>query len=131
MKFLLGNFNSKFGREDIFQPRIWNESLHQGSNDNGVRIVNVVISEMWSRIRSSLAKIFICTWICSDVKTHKHIAHMLIDRRWHSSILSVRSLRGVDCDSDHYLVVAKVRERLAVSEQEAQKLVWKDLISGS
>ena len=28
---------------------------------------------------------------------------------------------GVDCDTDHYLVVAKVRERLAVSEQAAQR----------
>jgi len=56
---------------------------------------------------------------------------MLIDRRWHSSILNVRSLRGVDSDSDHYLVVAEVRERLTVSKQDTQKLVWKDLISGS
>ena len=32
------------------------------------------------------------------------------------------SFRGADCDTDHYLVVAKVRERLAVSKQAAQKL---------
>jgi hypothetical protein len=41
----------------------------------------------------------------------------VIDRRRHSSILDVRSFRAADCDTDHYLVVAKVRERLAVSEQ--------------
>jgi hypothetical protein len=46
----------------------------------------------------------------------------LIDRRWHSSILDVRSFRGADCDIDHYLVVAKVRERLAVSKRAAQKI---------
>jgi len=45
----------------------------------------------------------------------------LIDRRWHSNILDVRSFRGADCDTDHYLVVAKVRERLAVIKQGAQK----------
>ena len=27
----------------------------------------------------------------------------------------------MDCDTDHYLVVAKVRERLAVSKQAAQR----------
>jgi len=49
------------------------------------------------------------------------IDHILIDRRRHSSILDVQSFRGADCDTDHYLVVAKVRERLAVSKQAAQK----------
>jgi len=45
MKILLGNFNAKFGREDIFKPTIGNESLHQDSDDNGVRIVNFAISK--------------------------------------------------------------------------------------
>jgi hypothetical protein len=45
----------------------------------------------------------------------------LIDRRWYSSILDVKSVRGADCDTDHYLVVAKVRERVAVSKEAAQK----------
>jgi hypothetical protein len=29
---------------------------------------------------------------------------------------------GADCDTDHYLVVAKVKERLAVSKRAAQKI---------
>ena len=41
--------------------------------------------------------------------------------RWQSSILDVRSCRGADCDTDHYLVVAKVRERLAVNKQGENK----------
>jgi hypothetical protein len=46
----------------------------------------------------------------------------LIDRRRHSSILDVRSFRGADCDTDHSLVVAKVRERLAVSKRAVKKM---------
>ena len=42
------------------------------------------------------------------------------DRRWHSRILDIRSFRGDDCDTDHHLVVAKVRERLAVDKEAAQ-----------
>jgi hypothetical protein len=45
-----------------------------------------------------------------------------MDRRRHSNILDVRYFRGADCDTDHYLVVAKVRERLAVSKRGAQKI---------
>jgi hypothetical protein len=37
MKILLGDFNAKVGRENIFKPTIGNESLHQDSNDSGVK----------------------------------------------------------------------------------------------
>jgi len=45
----------------------------------------------------------------------------LIDRRWYSRVLDVRSFRGTDCETDHYLVVAKFRKRLAVSTQAVQR----------
>jgi hypothetical protein len=35
MNILLGDFNAKVGREDIFKPTIGNESLHKICNDNG------------------------------------------------------------------------------------------------
>jgi hypothetical protein len=43
-KILLGDFNAKVGRVDIFKPTIGNESSHEISNDKGVRLVNIAIS---------------------------------------------------------------------------------------
>jgi hypothetical protein len=45
MKILLGDFNAKVDRESIFKPTIGNESLHEISNDNGVRILNFATSK--------------------------------------------------------------------------------------
>jgi len=41
MKTVLGDFNAKVGREIIFESKIGNESLHQDSNNNEFRIVNL------------------------------------------------------------------------------------------
>jgi hypothetical protein len=49
MKILLLDFNAKAGKEDIFKPTIRNESLHEISNDNGVRIVNFSTSKNLSQ----------------------------------------------------------------------------------
>jgi hypothetical protein len=55
-----------------------------------------------------------------DGKTHNQIDHILVDRRRHSNVLDVRSFSAADCDSAHYLAVAKVRERIAVNKQRLQ-----------
>ena len=123
IKILLGDFNAKMGRESIFKPTIGQESLHQDSNDNGVRLVKFATSKNLV-VKSTMfthRNIHKYTWTSPDGKTHNQIDHVLIVRRWHSSILDVRSFRGADCDTDHYLVIAKVRERLAVGEQAAQR----------
>jgi hypothetical protein len=44
MKILLGDFNAKVGREDIFKLATGDESLHKISYDNGVRAVTFSMS---------------------------------------------------------------------------------------
>jgi len=122
-KILLGDFNAKVGRDNIFKPTIGQESLHQDSNDNGVRIVNFATSKNLV-VKSTMfpqQNIHKYTWTSPEGKIHNQIDHVLIDKRWHSSVLDVRSFRGADCDTDHNLVTAKVRERLAVGKQVAQR----------
>ena len=45
MKILFGDFNSKVGRENIFQPTVMTESVHPSSIDNGIRLVNFATSK--------------------------------------------------------------------------------------
>ena len=124
MKILLRDFKAKVGRENIFKPTIGQESLHQDSNDNGVRLVNFATSKNLV-VKNTMfphRNIHKYNWTSPDGKTHNQIDHVLIDRRWQSSVLDVRSFRGADCYTDHYLVIARVKERLAVGKQATQSL---------
>ena len=112
------------GRENILKTTIGNESLHQDSNDNSARIMCFATSKNLF-VKSTMfprRNIHMCTWLSPDGQIHKQIYYIWIDRRWHSNVLDVRFFREADCETDHYLVVAKVRERLAVIKQVSQKL---------
>jgi hypothetical protein len=109
------------------------DSLHEISNDDGVTIVNFATSKTL-RVKCTMfphRNIHKYTWTSPDGKTHSQVDHILVDRRRHSNVPDVRLLRAVDCDSDHYLVVAKVRERLAVNKQNHTYLIWRGSISRS
>jgi hypothetical protein len=51
------------------------------------------------------------------------LAIFLVDGRRHSSVLEVIEvyIQAADCDTDHYPVLAKVRERLAVNKQRSYR----------
>jgi hypothetical protein len=83
MKILSGDFSAKVGREDIFKLTIGNGSLHETSNDNGVRVVNFATSKN-QVVKSTMfphCKIRKYTWTSPDGKTHNQIDHVLVDRR--------------------------------------------------
>jgi hypothetical protein len=62
MKILLGELSAKVGRENIFKPTIGNESLHEISNDSGVRVLNFATSKT----------LVVKSTMCSHRKIHKY-----------------------------------------------------------
>jgi len=79
MEILLGDI-AKFGKEYILKPTTGNESLHQYSIGNAVRVVKfvtaknmVVKSKMFPH--RNFPKY---PWTSPDGKTHHHIYHVLI-----------------------------------------------------
>jgi hypothetical protein len=74
-KILLGDLNAKVGREEIFKPTIRNESLHEISNDNGVRVVNFATSKNLI-VKITMfpdRNIYKYTWTSPDENTHNQI----------------------------------------------------------
>jgi hypothetical protein len=75
MKTLLGDFNAKVGKEDIFKPIIGKERVHEASNDNGVRVVNFATSKNII-VKSTIfphRNIHKHTWTSPDGVTHNQI----------------------------------------------------------
>jgi hypothetical protein len=119
MKILLVDFNVKVGRENTFKRAIGNESLHEVSNYNEVRVVNFATTKNLT-VKSTMfphRNTHKFTWTSPDGKTHNKIGHIFMDRRRHSSVLDAQSFTAADFDTYHHQVVTKIRERLAVSKQ--------------
>jgi len=91
MTVLLRDFNAKLEREDIFKLTIGNESLHQDSTDYVLRTVNCATSrklivQSMMFLQQNIPKYI---WTSPDGKTHNQTDHILMDKRWHLSILGV------------------------------------------
>jgi hypothetical protein len=100
-KISFGGFNAKVGREDIFKLTIGNKSLHEISNNNGVRAVNFATSKNLTFKSTMFPHSNINKYTCTspDGKTHDQIDHILVGRRRHSIVLDVQAFRAADCDS--------------------------------
>lgn len=121
IKIIIGDLNAKIGREDAFGKTIGRHSLHEDSNDNGVRAV------MFAASRNMVVcgtlfdhkNIHKWTWTSPNGKTSNQIDHVLIDARHVGNVMDTRSYRGANIDSDHYLVGTKIRSRISNAKKES------------
>jgi hypothetical protein len=118
-KIVVGNFNAKTGRED-FMPLIQKRSLHETSNENGTKATDFAATATASAAATTTPtttnnmiiespyfphnNIHTENWQSPDKRTNTQIDLVLVDGRHESSIIDVRSCRGVDYDLDHHLV---------------------------
>lgn len=112
----MGDLNTKLGAEPFVGQVAGLHSLHRESNDNGVRLCNLVMScGLWiGSISFSHKEIYKQTWKIPGDFGANQIDHFLVDRRHASSILDVRNCRDAHCDSDHFLIRARLRQRIVL-----------------
>jgi hypothetical protein len=130
MKILLRDFNEKVGRENIFKPTIGNESSHEISNNNGVRVINFATSKNLV-VKSTMfphPSILKYNWTSPDGKTHNQIDGILIDRRWHSSILDVPFSEGLIVTVTIIWWLQRLERDWQWANERLRRWMWRDLI---
>jgi hypothetical protein len=114
VKLVMRDANAKVGRETVHQPTIGKHSLHESTNKNSLRLVDFAADRQMA-IKSTCfmhKRIHLQTWHSPDGHTFNQIDHYLIDGRHFSDVIDVMARRGANIDSDHMLVVIKLKARI-------------------
>jgi hypothetical protein len=104
----MGDTNAKVGRETVHQSTIGKHSLHESTNENGLRLVDWAIKSTYFMHK----RIHLQSWHSPDGHIFNQIVHCLIDGRHFSDVIDVMARRDGNIDSDHMLVVIKLRARI-------------------
>ena len=108
--FIIGDWNAKVGSQETpgvtgkFGLGIQNEAgqrLTEFCEENALVIANTLFQQHKRRCY---------TWTSPDGQHRNQIDYIHCKQRWRNSIQSVKTRPGVDCGSDHELLIAKFRQ---------------------
>jgi hypothetical protein len=98
---------------------------HETTNENGLRLVDIAAGRQIA-IKSTYfmhKRIHLQTYHSQDGHTFNQIDHCFIDGRHFSDVKDVMARRGANIDSDHMLVIVKLRARICrASNTKPQQL---------
>jgi len=120
IKIILGDFNAKVVKEDIYKSTIGNESLHNETNNNQIKTIQFTISKGFNVGSTTFPhkNTHQQTWYSADGRTANQIDHVLTSNRLRSAIIYIRALRGPDIGSDHNLFKTNFKVKLRVKTEK-------------
>lgn len=123
IKIVVGDFNAKVGREDIYKQVTGGHSKHKESNDNGIKLIEFA-TEVDMKIMSTYfqrKEIHKGTWVSPDGKTCNQIDHVLTEKKYANIVKNVTSQRGADADSDHFMVRIFIKQEIPRCKENKNK----------
>jgi hypothetical protein len=117
------DFNTKTGKELANQSVVGQCIIHDETSENGLILCQ--FAEANELIISSTCfehkDIHKGTWKDPAGRTANQIDHVLINKSTATIIEDVRTMRGPNCDSDHFLIRTNVRHRTSCTYHKKQK----------
>jgi hypothetical protein len=124
---ILGDVNAQLGKERLYNEVTGQHILHEETNRNGEMLCEfayandmVVMSTNFQHKR--IPKI---TCLSPDQNTASKIVHIIINANKKGVKEGIKSMRGPNTDSDHFLVKTIIKQKLSVIHKKKQKLVLK------
>ena len=62
------------------------------------------------------------TWLSNDDETKNQIDYILIDKRFRNGMINIKTLPGADCNSDHNLLMSKIKIKLKSTSKAVKNL---------
>ena len=112
IKIIIGDLNAKIGNEEIYKSITGGHSKHTESNENGKKLIEFA-TEMKMKIMNTCFQrknIYKATWVSPYGNTCNQIDHVMTERKDANAIKNVRSQRGAEGGSDHYMVKVIVKQ---------------------
>jgi exonuclease III len=124
---ILGDVNVQLGKDILYNEVTGQHTLHEETNRNGEFLCEfanandmVVMSTNFQQKR--IHKI---TWLSPDQNTASQIYHIIVNANKKGVIENVKSMRGPNMDSNHFLVKTIIKQKLSVIHKMKQKPVLK------
>jgi endonuclease/exonuclease/phosphatase family metal-dependent hydrolase len=111
---IFGDLNAKIGKEKAYEKVTGKHTLHEVSNQNGELVCNFAIENNLTVMSTQFQHktIHKGTWTSPDFTTVNQIDHVLVNTTKKRKVQDIRTLRGLKCDTNHFLVKTIIKQRL-------------------
>ena len=110
---ILGDFNAKLGKEIVYSSVTGQFTLHEETSGNGELLCQFAIGNNLTIMSTQFQhkQIHKGTWVSPD-NTINQIDHVIVSSNKKEIVQDVRTMRGPNIDSNHYMVKVLINQKL-------------------